>query len=1007
MPSNPPKPELNPDQQPWDQAAPKDGIRHRPDPYKPEIDGDWLFLDPRDLKVDETFKKTEHFRERASQGYIELMVDILSILNRYQKQIVDNQGIETNDLERRESNLIYLHLEHEGRKYRFPFDFEFALELAPPLAFQTFQSLKMGERNLDHRNRRVFIRLRQMLERRQVPELNKINVFQDVRNLKDNIQGTLDLATLFKEKTASLNILSEELYTPSQLHFRLLRVLKVLDLPKHPHYKEAKFFLKYSYFKGSREALKQGLKPLFVELANSAETLYRRADRITETNYRRQQRQADRHRHWYGFEMPAGEHVYDQPLTELFRYWLKIQHRPFEQIQRDYKAQPFKDHLLRLRANQNNPARKDMDELTLLINGIRRRIEDSTVRDGEVHISLKAEKAIGLMTGVGFKSGKNWVWTNRLALFQLLEEALAELQLWRKNNPSLTVSDEHEAYLAETAKSLDQADGRARREYLSAKQEADAADLETRYQDVMSDDALEEPDEERLAELLALYRDLSAAIKPAAMEDMAWFARLQAAWPDTRERETQLKKVYDQAEILENQRERIGSELEDLFNDLPSFLAAEDEDLFACVDIIARRKMRRLVCCEYVDLQTEHYTDKLESAKKTGNPDEVLLRLTIMCRELRCIPTERDLKGALKRWGRDLEPADRKQYEAIIQEHRPKLDDLAQETRESMRNLLNNATTGTFRARMEAYGFWEKAAEHLREELILARQEVPRIGSVKDGGSMKQRVQAVQDAILEAQHLIDPADSWPDHLPDLIAGFETREEIADKLADDLAQNHRDLETLFKETCQLQKAVREKQKDFGLEGDFSHLDITLQLTDVKTLRQGYALRPEAEHEELQRFALIYNTRSQHRSKLFEQYFQGLSNPEKPLPEKLTDIFTSQTYRKFKTKKIIDPALMTAILELNPELQEIEFHLLARFLNHADPDQMKTTRIYDNFLELFSKARGAHKPGSPPRRIWGALQTWLNKKYTPIKDPRNYETNRDRFVADVRKILGIES
>ena len=974
---------------------------------KPRPEPTWRNLDSQLLGIRETYLQFKNYEERRTQGYISAMVDVLVILNRFQEEIVKENLCDVLELENRKSNTLYFQVSYKGEDFSFPFDFEFVLELEPALAFLVYEKLRDSHQRLILRNRRVYLALKRQLQEETSPSLGELNVFEEVRSLSRQIDKKIKLATIFGNKTASLNILHEGFYSPAQIHFRLLRVLKVLKLPNHPYLEEARYFLKNSYFKGSEEALRQNLKTEFITLTRESERLARRAQNITEPgSLTRDRAKADADRAWYGAGVSESEEVINGvALGPLARYWLELQRIPFDDIKRDWDAQIFEDDLGRLRRSEK-PTRAGLEELVCLLETIRDRIARCTNLDNVVFTSLRIERSIELKTEQEVDQCGQWIWSNRLRLINRFYEVLEEIEKWKAKKPQLQLSRHLEETLAMSAGNPEQVSQKARDEFLQAEADLGWGNWSETWEDTL--EAIDTGDQpaDVVARLLKLHKNLEDQAGFFAMGECGWFARLRAAWPESNEREQQLSYYFERLDELDDRRNRVLEELKIHFEKLDDYTAVGIDNLDACLDILTREKIRNLVACAFPDMGVANYQNKLTRMLACEKGEEKLLQLAILVRELDLLPTQKDLGAAMKAWEGDLSVEIQTEYRAIIQENRPELDKLVQQARAAMRDCLNNGEAiGEARTRCEAFNLWQFAAQHLETELALARHDIPHISSVKGASTASRRIQAIRERILEAQKTICATKGWPSSLHDLVSPDELASEVADRLVPDLEANHEALKALMKRLDSASCDLGAEEKRFGSKADLAHLSQTLQAEDLGKIQQIFGLKESVEYQDVQRLAHLHRTRSQLRSVIFERLLKHTLSPQEDVPRVIGDVFKRADYKAYKSGNI-RTELMLALLVAYPDLLESDCHLLALVLNHASPKELLVTTLFKNYTAIFSLV-SERTTRVNATRIWNHMRIWLETRYTVIKDSDNYSFNRKQLSSSVQKIFQTHS
>ncbi|MDJ0837253.1 MAG: hypothetical protein QNK37_12100 [Acidobacteriota bacterium] len=958
-------------------------------------------LDPADLKIEDAHRRGMLMEERRSDYYIDLMADTHLILNHFDDVICRNELMDVQMLRTRESNIIWCTVPYGSQKFDLPYDFEFVTQLEQPLAEHALRILKDDVRHLSLPNQRIILELKHALNG-PFGEKGELQVFEEVRGITQQALGNIEKARLFKGGRAELNKLHHSFALPVRTHFKLLLVKKILEHPRHPRYRETLARLKHSYYKGSVKAYNQNLRMLFIALSRISEMLSRRAEEIIQDPIERTKRRAGAQRAWYSSDPVFTEEEDKEPeYSPLARYWLSLQRLPFSEVRKNWRVERFESMQTRLAPTTQKIGQVQAEALARVIWELQEKIKTSSEKDSLVFTSLRAEVTLGLRAAEDYEKAKSWIWSNRLKLVHMMHDLIERLDRARQENKDLQLPDVYETSVENAKKFLEGGSETARRQIQEQLDRSNPASAQQTYGEILEWD--EDDAETILVRLAALYRNLADSSARIALTDVDWYAKLRAAYPRWRDMETQVVRIFKFDWDLEDLRVKTEVELADAYQRLDRFAGIPDEDFELCLDILARRHMQKLQSLDLDSLIAANYQARYELAVMEEDLEECLVQLNLLFREMEALPEEEHLDRMIAMWEGDLGKDDTTDLRDLITQNLPVLKALKDKIRESIREALQKGGEGNTAVRLLSFGLHHYSAAWFRAQFKELSYEAGRMESIKAGINPGKRMAALRDQLLKAQGIFRP-EKDDHHAVSKLVDMEFSDRLRDLLFDDLTENAEALKVLKKEADKGYKRIRRNQQRFGAPGDIGHLDLSLGLDDVETLKKRYNLKEDTGQEDLQRFGASHIMRGKTQAGLFEKLNKNLITPDPEIPEEIGAFFTKNHYRAYIKNRTIPVELKAGLLYYFAEYMEAEAHLFANFLNFASPTGMLEAQTFTNILAIFKQV-SVPKPQLRIwlARLWGRMQIHLHN-FKPESQIANYDFNRDIFFKETKKIIG---
>ncbi len=361
------------------------------------------------------------------------------------------------------------------------------------------------------------------------------------------------------------------------------------------------------------------------------------------------------------------------------------------------------------------------------------------------------------------------------------------------------------------------------------------------------------------------------------------------------------------------------------------------------------------------------------------------------------------MKPVFEAWAVDLGKKDLEQPRRLFHMNLDDLKKLRAKIYDTLRKTLKAGGVGNKRIRMRAFEVTAYSATDLSHTLALAIAQTPRISSAKQARGLALQLARLRNQVLQAQQLYRPEKDRPEDIPTIL-DFELSKRILRLVVADLTDNYQGLKQLKRETDMAYYQVCLEQKRFGIEGDISHLELSLNLEDIETILKQYGLKGNLCHEDLQHFGTSYLARTRKTTEILDELARNLSKGG-GIHEHLLPLFSQADYKAYKEGQI-RTELMLALQVAYPELLESECHLLALVLNHASPTELLETTLFKNYMSMISLVSERASRVNVPR-IWNHTRTWLENGYEVVTEDDNYDYNRKQLISSVQKIFQSQS
>ena len=945
-------------------------------------------LDPADLKIEETYRRSMLSVDRHSDGFVDLMADVNLIANNFRTEICRDSLFDLIDLQTQESHFIWFHIRSGNQRRELPYDFELVGELDPLLTRMIYQELVGDRYRLDAANQHILRSLGSSLED-PAYQAKRFDAFNQVRSSIERVNQCMKRARNFKGTHAELRSLRQSFGLPTQARLRLLLDRKLLDLPGHPDHAEVLTNFKNSYFKGSVDALDTSMVTLFFMLTQSEEQLAARTAEIADDPVGRTGHQPGDPR-----SLLRTANQLERGESATARYWLGLQRLPFTAVSKTWSAQVFRRQLDRLMAAPFNNSKAE--KLATVFWSLQDKITNSCKKDSVIFTSLEDEVRLGVRTEGDYRKARAWVSSNRLKLAHLLYEVAEQLCQGRLDEPDVPLPEALTPVLAARATS---ASGTQLLDDISRQLAFD--NERGRFEDILE---LDEGAATNLAEMLDLHRELAPKLQLARFEDLPWYLSWRRSCHDLIQAEEILTRVFSVSEELEALATRLETECNNCYQSLDRFSDLPQLDQETCRKSLIRTYLRGARGLNLEALYVHGYQARLDVALSEDDLEERLVQLDLLLQETEALPGAEAMKTVFQTWAADLGKEELEQPRRLFAMNLDDLKKLRTNIYTCLREAFQKGSTGNTQMRMRAFEVTAFSATDLSQILQGCLEQMPRISSVKQARGQALQLARLRERLLQAQRLYRPGKDRPEDMPTIL-DFELSPHIHRLLVEDLTENYQALKQLKRKTDKAYYEVRLQQERFGIKGKISHLELSLNLEDIETIQKQYGLKGDLCHEDLQRFGTSYLSRTGKTTELLDKLAMTLKKGAvSEIHQQLLALFSQADYQAYKKHLTCSAELKLALLYHFPEFYEVEGELLANFLNFASPGLMTKAKLFANYMELFKLIHQSNDRA----RLWiRRLSGNVNKllyQHQPENHRANYAFNRDVFFREISRIVG---
>lgn len=931
---------------------------------------------PLDRLISETVR-LQSLTDRTHQEYIAISLGLVKLLNGYQRGSVTN--FDTRQLRAQTGHFLLVNL--RGISNPVPLDLAYLDRLKSHFKNPAILVLRRIRKYLMPYHRKLLADMeRDQVEERRLDLVN-LDVNKHIRTSMDTMQRFEAMAELTGTVTRKLDILAKAANAPARAKWDFELLENIFEDQHHLRSEQAGEWLKRSVFQGNKKVLDKTINGGIDMMDRRSERIYTRLEALTGIPFDREAATPGSI-DWYAL---AARLKRDEDFIRVFdaedKIFSRLRRHSFHTVQAAYNADKFKKLLLDQLEDQEDKQHQ-LDKLSEIYFELDTCIENSLGANAEGESAIRTDKASGRLTDDESEAALAWVQKNKTRLQSMRLETFRKITELAENNPEL-ITPERIQHLIEQDQEIEE-------EPLNAEGLLPLIPIrELRAELVKISADLEAEAFEKLKRYHALERKIISWI--AFIADLEIHQQIYKGCSGYRQFEEELEKLDDMEGQLINLRRNCTARLVETFREA-DYTELDREMIDDCLAATVDAMLESLRELEYGVIQVDHYRKIFERTPELKKA--AVVHLDVLFSLVHAVPGQVQLFAALNDWEKELQPKILAEKQNFIIDNEFKLQELIDDIRAALRELMSDGCPFTRRLRFDVFGLADCYAGGLRLLLEGQMRRAERLVTLEDAEHLLEQVQAVEAQVIEAQRITRPGGDAEERLGQLQKNELISSAFGAMLSEDLKENFADLDGLLTDINQSLRRIREFQNRKGGDHETDLFNLTINLNDYEQLKRIYTFVDNISMMDLKRFGITYKARN----KLMDEVFtKGLRNHES-IPPEVARLITRKIYKAYGENKNIPVDLKIAILYNMPEIMEAESRLLMRTLNFSAHKHIHEKSIYQAQLQILERARkSSDEQLTALRGIWNSYLHRM-KQFKPSNYTQNYELNSARLKKD---------
>ncbi|MCB1049955.1 MAG: hypothetical protein KDC71_05095 [Acidobacteria bacterium] len=924
--------------------------------------------------------------KRTASAYVATMVDVVTQLNN--QPINKLEGVDLNEIRNQTGNLVYFSFKTVGEP--IPIDIEFVPRLYCHLRRPCLLLLKKEKQWLSSAHRRIYSKLEKehLLEKHFNPDTDMFLLkFENMLKEIDRYKNMLNLVVGGGRK---LDILNHAQNVFSQAKFELyFRERSLLD-PHHPRHSSIQRWLKNSQHQGSVDSFKADLKDLENRLLASSQWIFDMQESISGVVMPLDNDHPDLSKTWYNLGQVTGRgDSFTNNLIKNLDIEEKVKRSTFVHVRKLYDAHGWGRQLESIDI-EDTTAQAKAEKLSKFIMDVATLIDGALHHDSEAYQAVQSDLQHQVLTEKEGGEARQWISANQIRLHHVMMDAYQHLIQHSEQHSNLVIAKDVEEKIL-LLKNID----------TQLVSEFEPVDWETEVQTKLDPWLKTDQNQESFwSEGLRLHNQLTEHIAQVAFSNVSFHKELRATFTDAQAYEAKVMSLIEQTQQWRTSQSAIEDKLIQAYKEGPITNVSEII-LQKILDFILERQIMEAKKAKYDLLQAEPLEER--SRKATDQvPNEALARMDYLFQEIQSIPKATYLTQALQDWQKTLSATDLAAKREFLESNEERLGQLLSQISNEMRELLNQVPQASRRLRFQVFGLSDFYAASLDRTRSLLMNILGRSTNIDEFKCLFQNLKDVETQVIEAQKATKKGGTSHNRLKEMVRMGQINLELLAQLEADLKENYRDLDVLLGKIAKDLKQVADWRLRLGDETQFDYLNITVNADDLDQLNQQYQFAESAQLEQIRRFCLAY----QYKSNLTAEVFMRARKGDPSLPTDVINDLDKKTLAAFFEDRTISALTKLNLFIHMPEIFEAEVQLLLHTLNLVQPNSIRDKAIYRGMVQSLSVFQ--NRPPGLKRMstvLFGRLQSRLIG-YKPDGLKSNFEHNRSSLFTDIQDASGGE-